>query len=221
MKGLSRMGRGGSLAFWPSSTSLPLAHRARSHRLEEPQDASACSHDQYVEMAGVRCQRTASYSSCPTLQRTSGAPVSLSECGSMKLGFSYEVPVPFLEPEYASISTPYVPYLVPVPCSLESGLQNRNSRVHRQPSTRSHREVYIGTPGVVPQLHHPSMSAPPSPTSHHDYEELIHTTANKAYCELKVAADERDSGCYTPPVPLPQPSTRTDYTILHNCTEEK
>ena len=222
--GLHRIGRGESLAFCPSSSSsvpvsqqrAPRQQRARGHRLEGSQETT-CSQEQYVEMSGVH--RAASHSSCPTLQRTSGVPVSLSECGSMKLGFSYEVPVPFhLEPEYASIPTPYVPYLVPVPVSMESGL-NRNSRLHRQQSTRSHREVYIGTATAVPQLRNPSsMSAPASPISHHDYEELIHTTTNEAYRELNMGgADDRDSGCYTALVPLPQPN----YTILHNCTEDK
>ena len=214
LKGLQRMGRGGSLAFSPTSTSLPAAQRPRSLRGEESQDANVCSHDQYVQMAGVRSLRAASHSSCPTLHRAA-PPSSLSECGSMKLGFSYEVPVPFhLEPEYASIPSPYVPYLVPVQSNNKQGMSD--THVHRQHSDQSHREMYIGREGEVPQLHQdhtqPSLSAPASPISLHDYEELIHTSTNKAYREMKVTED-RNSDCYTSLVPLPH-SASADYTIL-------
>ena len=196
----------GSLPFSPSSASLPTSRRARSLKLEESLDASVHSHDQYVEMAGADwgCRRAPGHASCPTLQRT-GLPSSLSNYGSFKQGFSYEVPVPFhLEPEYASIPCPYVPYLIPIQTNMEPGLQKQNSQIQRLQSLQG-------------QFTHPPMSAPASPTSH-DYEEVIHTAANKAYRELRVVAD-RDPGSYTALVPLPSAGSKAEYSGLSSSAE--
>ena len=184
-------GLGGRSNFSISSPALSASHRARSHKLEECcHDFGMNSHDQYVEM-----RSPSSHSSCPTLHRTGlFLPSSLSDYGSARFGFSYEVPVPFhLEPEYSTIPSPYVPYLIPIQSKVEHRLlEHENCQVKRQQSLKSGHELWIGSrPELV--CDQPSASAPASPSSH-DYEQLIHTSANSAYRELAVmVADERDS----------------------------
>lgn len=186
----------GPLAFSPSSSSLPTSHS----KLEDSQDTLQ-SQDQYIEMAaGVSEQGiTASYSSCPTLQRT-GLFSSLTEHGGLRQGFSNEVPIPLhMEPVYATIPSPYVPYLIPVQTKI--GPRSPRSPINRQLSLRTPRRVEGGVND------HPSISAPsspsPPPTPGHDYEELIHTDTNKAYHQTTVISDQ-DPECYMKLAPAPQ-----------------
>ena len=192
------------------SPSHPLSsRRARSLKLE---DLSVSSNDQYVEMEGAEF-RARSYSSCPTLHRT-GLPSSLSDYGSAKLGFSYEVPIPFhAEPEYATIPSSYVPYLIPIESNMEPRQPHSDSCVKGQESWQSCHGAQFTSPQFL-LCEHPSTSAPVSPFSH-DYEHLIHTSANSAYRELAVMVGE-ESDYYTVVSPQQRSAASGDYTILRD-----
>lgn len=143
------------------------------------------------------------YFSCPTLNRTGHLPSFTSDYGSFKQGLSYEVPVPFQhEPDYDTISSTYVPYLIPIP-SLKSPLTNiLQHGIHRHHSLCSYNGMYIPPhnddtlpPSQTGNDHHDVTvnSAPTSPTTGHDYEELIHTRANTAYREMTVQDNDHQN----------------------------
>lgn len=172
-----------------SSSTLPLS------KLSDSQDFSILSNDQYVEMTtsldwekGTSRQGGAS-SSCPTLNKT--GPMS-EHAGKGNQGFS-TLP-PCLEPEYATIQSPYVPYLIPV----KSGMGTRLC----QDSLGSYDDIYV-------VLHHnhdhprPSNHPPalPPPNDHH-YEPIIDTRVNP---ERVVPTD-----CGLPEEPIPKPIVTGD-----------
>ena len=171
-----------------SSPTLPPSRRTRSLKLGDSQNISLWS-DPYVEMAGG-VQREASRSSWPTL--TGNPSLSDTEEGRY-YGSSYEVPLPScIEPEYATIPSPTVSYLIPVPSDMGHRLHH-NSHAHKP--TRP--------------CQHPTPLSPHS----HDCEEIIHISANRAYLEAPVPSEQQTAAESPPLSPLPSktPSSTTDH----------